>query len=186
VPNGVDRLGWVTEMRVARLAGVPRSTLSSWERDSLFEPPSNKAFRARHLVLIVIISALRGELTLNATRQAVSRLRLAKQLDDLVDRGLAIGDGGRFDLVIEPDTAAVVACFDDASLLAAIRDDEKPRTSIVIPLGAVLTRALFGFDSYAERGPAPKQVQRGRPRSARLAENPQRQPFPRGTTGDSS
>jgi hypothetical protein len=159
----VASLGWLPELRCARLAGVPRSTLRSWIKDGLLFAPDNGAYRASHLVEAILVGAIRAHLSAPVTRNVLRALRTSGTLVTLTEKGQRAKGLQRYDLVIDLDISGVTFCLTNAALLKAVSDVAETRNVVVVPLAHTLQRAMAGFDNELRTDPEPAVPQRGRP-----------------------
>jgi hypothetical protein len=102
-----------------------------------------------------------------ATRNAARQLRSNGELDRLCDRARMLEHGDRADLVVDLASAETAVCYDDASLIEAVRHPSRSRTVGVTPLVEALVDSIRGFQNFAERGGAPLKRSRGRPAGKR-------------------
>ena len=85
--------------------------------------------------------------------------------EGVVNYARGLETGNRFDLVVEPDHAALRIARDDAELFDGVRHPGSPRPVIVLDLAD--DRAVVGtFNRIANRTKPPSERSPGRPRSA--------------------
>ncbi len=157
-----DGILWVPESALSKITGVARSSLQSWDSDGIIDRPSSGAFRKLHVVEALICKTVRAELSLNATRNGMQRLR-QDQLESIVERVRDPRKVAFVDLVVNTTESAFEACFSQRELLRAVRDPRRSRTSVVTPLGQVFADAMQVFENEANRGSPPSVRKRGRP-----------------------
>lgn len=165
MPVGSDGLLWVRELRLVSLVDVSRSTYQSWDTEGLLSRPATGAYTQTHVVEALVAGALRTRLPLTAARNAMNQARAEGLVAEATDRFRTSSPDAYLDLVIDPQIADVVFCFDEAALLHAVREPRLPRTLCIVPLAEALTRAMTGFHNNATSGPIPSKRTRGRPRS---------------------
>lgn len=162
-----DGLLWVPETRLVSLVGIPRSTYQSWEQEGLLTRSATGAYAESDVIETIVIAAIRAQLPLAATGNAMRQMRASGAVADLVDRARALQADELFDLVIDPHRATVVVCDDTRSLVAAVHDQHVARTVTVVPLARTLSDAIVAFRNHAQRGRPPTTRARGRPRATR-------------------
>jgi hypothetical protein len=158
-----DGRAWLPELRLASLVGVPRSTYHAWEAEGLLERAANGACTEVHLVEAILCDAVRAEVSLAATKQAMRRFREAGVVQLVVDLLRGTDTCTLIDVVVEPVLGDVTLCFAEREVLQAVRDPARARTSTVVPLAEILVRAIRGFDNNATDRLPPEKRRRGRP-----------------------
>lgn len=162
-----DGILWIPESVLSKVTGVARSSLQSWDTDGLIERPRSGAFRKLHVVETLICRTVRAELSLNATRSGMQRLR-QEWLESIVDRVRDPKEIAFVDLAINTTESFFEISFSERELLLAVRDPQGARTSVVAPLGDTLAKAMQVFENEANRGSPPSVRRRGRPAKEEL------------------
>ena len=70
-----DGFLWAPESTFTRVVGVPRSTYHTWGSERLVMPPESGGFTKLHVVEAAICKEARRELSVNATRSGMDRVR---------------------------------------------------------------------------------------------------------------
>jgi hypothetical protein len=173
--TSADSVRWVPELRAAQLAGTPRSTIQSWDKEQFLERPEAGAFRESHVFELLLAAALREELTLLEARSVWRNLRRTGAISEFLDlAGRISSEQDQLDLVMDIELGGVTFACDKNALLKAIKDAHRPRRLYVAPLGSRIWRAHEGFESFASADQVPK-TRRGRPPKAAVRTiNPER------------
>ncbi len=158
-----DGMMWVPEVTLAGIVGVPRSTYLSWDKEGLVRRPASGACTEIHVVEGIICRHARAQLSVNATRTGMHRLREPEALERIVDLVRDPETLAVVDLVVNKDRSAMQLCLSARELARAVRDPHGPRESVVVPLGPPLAAAMEVFRNEANRGVAPTARRRGRP-----------------------
>jgi hypothetical protein len=156
---------WLPESRLAHLIGVPRSTLTSWVASELVRPGVGGAYFDHDAFEVVVVSALREVLPVQALRMAMRSLRESGQMAAVIDRARrpGVGEPDRVDLVVDAAIGDVRVCLDAQALADAVRPDWGARTVTVIPVATALRRARRAIAAHGETGRPPTERRRGRP-----------------------
>jgi hypothetical protein len=162
-----DGMLWTPELPFARIIAVPRSTYQTWDARGLVQRPASRSFTKRHVVEALICKAARDELSLNATRMGMDRLRDGL-LDDVLRRVRDPQKVAPIDLVVNKSNSTFDICATPRELARAVRDPRGPRTCVVTPLGNVFANTLGAFEKEANRGAAPSVSKLGRPPKSAL------------------
>ena len=158
-----DSILWVAEGRAALLAQVARATLAGWFKDQLLERPAEGVFHERDVLEVLLVGALREELSLSEAKGLWRNLRRAGVVGEFLDLAEEISSAeDRLDLIMDPAMGRIKFARDAGALLEAVRDEHRARTVYVAPLGARILLAREGFANFANTDPSPT-VRRGRP-----------------------
>jgi hypothetical protein len=163
-----DGIMWIHESTLVKLADLARSTYQTWDSEDLVQRPDSGAFRKLHLVEALICKTARPELSLNATRNGMHRLR-GDLLEQVVDRVRDPRKVAFLDLVVNKNESAFELCLSDREVAQAVRDPRGSRTCVITPLGQVFADAMRVFENEANRGAPPSVRKRGRPPKDKLA-----------------
>jgi DNA-binding transcriptional MerR regulator len=167
--DAAEDFRWVAEQRLLILVDLARSTLQSWIKERLLEPSDRGVFSENEVLEILLVAALRELFPLAETRSLWRNLRRDGKVGEYLQLSrLLTSDQQRLDLVVEPATGRVTFAPNTRSLLAAVRDDQRPRTVHIVPMGSRILDARSGFDSFASTEPRPT-TRRGRPPGRRAA-----------------
>jgi hypothetical protein len=158
-----DGILWIYESTLVKVAGIARSTYQTWDAELLVRRPASGAFNRLQLVEAIVCKAARAQLSLNATRNAMDRVRDGGILEDVVDLLRSPRKVAFVDLVVNKDDSEFTLCFSEREVLEAVRNPQGPCSCVVTILGRVLTDAMKTFDNEANRGRPPSIRKRGRP-----------------------
>lgn len=157
-----DGILWIHELTLVRLLDLARSTYQTWSAEGLIRRPDSGAFTKVHLVEAVICRSARLELSVNATRNGMDRLR-EEVLEHVVDAVREPDKMAFVDLVVNKNASSFELCLSARELTRAVRDPRGSRTCVITPLGQLLAEAMQGFENEANRGSPPSRRRRGRP-----------------------
>jgi hypothetical protein len=158
-----DGILWIHESTLVKLADIPRSTYQTWDAELLVRRPASGAFSRLQVVEAIVCRAARAQLSLNATRNAMDRVRDDSVLGGVVDLVRDPRKVAFVDLVVNKDDSDFKLCFSEREVLEAVRNPQGPCSCVVTILGRVFADAMKAFDNEASRGRPPSIRKRGRP-----------------------
>jgi hypothetical protein len=169
--DSLNDFQWTFEPLMLELTEVKRSTFAGWVAAGVIE--SAPSYGEGTVLEVAMIAAARPYLTLQELSAKWSRLRANDQVKSFVTRARKLGDGERFDLVIDLQYKRLSVPVDNAELLRTIRSADAPRPFVVVPLAPRLLLIREAFRDLAQHGTRPTERKAGRPpvrRSASVTE----------------
>jgi hypothetical protein len=159
-----DTISWISEARMLGLCDLPRSTFQSWLKAGLDLADPGGAYGLAETLEIAVLVHARRHLGLEEMAGAWKSATRSGRREEIVRRAVALEEGDRFDLVIQPQHASLVVAESDAELVRAVRHPTAPRPVVVLDIADSLLLVKEGFEGLATVGSRPSETRRGRPR----------------------
>lgn len=159
-----DESRWLPEAQVLRLAELSRSTLRSWAQADL-KFAAGAAYDLKALVAIVLLAKCRSYLSPKEMAGAWRRVARTGAEAAILEAAKELEQGGRFDLIVDPQYASLTIARSDAELAQAVRRPSAPRAMIVVDVAEPVFAAVEHFTDHANKGSQPTRKAPGRPRS---------------------
>lgn len=160
-----DDIRWIAESQMLKFCRLSRSTFKSWTKSGLAIATENGAYGLEALVSLVLLRETRDFLAPKQMVAAWRRLEKKGAIGPMVVVARELGEGDRFDLVVDTETGEIGFAFSDEELLAVVRSPGWARTVVVIDVAAAVRRMVSSFEINANSSPRPKERAPGRPRS---------------------
>jgi len=171
--------GWLREAPALALVGVPRSTVSDFDRQQLFARPKARAYTLADVLAVRVITLVRDHLAADEllgvaralretdvagelARRAVGCLR-GEPVNDLPD---PLDSDGRVVVALVPREGRAALVNDFAELGEFTWNNDAPAPVIALSVARPLGQVVRGFNQRALMEPIPQQPARGRPRKA--------------------
>jgi hypothetical protein len=159
-----DTIFWISEARMLGLCDLPRSTFQSWLKAGLDLADPGGAYGLAETLEVAVLVQARRHLGLEEMAGAWRSAIRSGRRDEIVRRAVALEEGGRLDLVVQPQHASLAVADTDAELVRAVRHPTAPRPVVVLDVAAPLMLVKEGFEGMATAGSRPSERRRGRPR----------------------
>lgn len=169
-----DDIEWVSESRMFSLCELPRSTFQSWVKAGLDIQDPGGAYGLDDVLEIALLVQARRYLGLEELAGGWRQLTRSGVVGEIVTAARELKEGERFDLVLEPEHASIVAAGNNDELINAVRHPGAPRPVVVLTVSEEIQLIKESFARLAKTAPRPTEKRRGRPRrqSADVAEFP--------------
>lgn len=160
-----DDIRWIAESQMLKFCRLSRSTFKSWTKSGLRIATENGAYGLGALVSLVLLRETRDFLSPKQMVAAWDLLERQGAIGPMVAVARDLGEGDRFDLVIDTESGEIGFAFSDEELLAAVSSPGWARSVVVIDAAVAVRKMVRSFEINANKSSRPKERAPGRPRS---------------------